>query len=261
MSNPTKKVLIIEDSRDLSDIVSRMLQQNYDTLALYRLENGLKECKTYKPDIILLDIILPGEIDGFSFLRMIKHNIDLCHIPVILMSSMAEEETILEGLNYGANDYLIKPFNMSQLLLKIKNLLEISELSQKRGMLNTIPQFSFDDAKNYVLLEQMNTFFEEIINGDKQTSMESLAEELSISQSKLQRLSKSHYGMPPIPYILKRKMEKAKIILSADKSVAVKEVAYSLGFASMAYFSKCYKTYNGISPTTIRKLQGKKSEN
>ncbi len=251
-----KKVLIIEDSRDLSDLLSRMLQQDYDTLALFRLDNGLKECKTYQPDIILLDIILPGEIDGFSFLRMIKHNMDLCHIPVIMMSSMAEEEMILDGLKYGANDYLIKPYNMNQLKLKIKNLLDISENATKKILLDTaVPNFHHEDSKNYALSERLHRMMEEIINNERKLSMELLAEELGISQSKLQRLSKVRYGVPPIPYIMKMKMAKAKMLLLANRELAIKEVAYTMGFASLAYFTKCYRKYNGETPTTLKKVE------
>ncbi len=247
------RVLIIEDSKSFSTVIVRLLKEEFETKVLHELENGLEECKDFMPDIILLDIMFPGDTDGLSFLRMLKNKLELSHIPIILISALTNESTIRNGLELGANDYLVKPFDLVQLVLKVKNLLELTGKTKRKTLLDTVVQFENNfKTKSIPTIERIDMLLEQMINGETKISIELLAKEIPTSQSTLTRLIKAKYGLTTNNYIMKRKMEKATILLNSERGLPIKEIANILDFESVAYFTKCYKRYTGSLPKTIK---------
>ncbi len=121
--NGRQKILIVEDDATTANIISYVLtQHNYSVSAWLNAEDGLKMTLKEKPDLIILDIMLPG-MDGFQLLSILKENEETAHIPVVLISSLAGEHDILKGLEIGAEDYILKPFSPRVLYLKVKKLL------------------------------------------------------------------------------------------------------------------------------------------
>jgi len=120
-----QKILIIEDDRFLRELISRKLvQENYDVVETADGEEGLEKVKELKPDLILLDLILPG-IDGFAVLEKIKDDPTVVFIPVIILSNLGQREDIERGLKLGAVDYLIKAhFTPNEIIDKVKNNLK-----------------------------------------------------------------------------------------------------------------------------------------
>lgn len=243
------KVLIIEDSDVFINILIRLLQNLYQTEGLAEASEALDFCHTFQPDIILLDIMLPGDLDGFGFLRAIKKVESLAHIPVILISALAAEEMILEGLKLGANDYLVKPFGLQQLLLKINNLITLSEKTRQNALIEKHIPFQLEGTSSEATLLKLDSLIEESIVQLKDLSITAIAEKLHISQSSLTRLVKDTYDTTPNNYIMKRKLEKANILLHSKKGLSVKEVSAMLGFGSVSYFGKCYKKFYGCYPS------------
>lgn len=248
-----QRILVIEDTESLQRLILRLLEDDYQTQALSEAKDALDVCKSFKPDLILLDIMLKGDIDGLSFLRSIKANNDLNHVPVILMSALAATDIVTDGLTIGANDYLIKPFDLKQLLLKIKNLLLIANRNVKKAILDKNIPFAIAPSHENSTIEKLNHILEEMITNDKHLSLVEVAKELNISQSTLTRLIKKKFGVTPNNYVMHRKLEKAKILIYSDKGIPIKEIAISLGFNSLAYFSNCYKKYFGHYPTATQK--------
>jgi len=251
--NVKQKILVIEDTESLQRLILRLLEDDYQTFALTEAIDALEACKTFKPDLILLDIMLKGDIDGLSFLRSLKANSDLNHIPVILMSALAATDIVTDGLTIGANDYLIKPFDLKQLLLKIKNLLVIANRNVKKAILEKNIPFKITPSHVDSTIEKLNQILEEMISNDNHLSLVDVSKELNISQSTLTRLIKKKFGVTPNNYVMHRKLEKAKILIYSDKGIPIKEIAVSLGFNSLAYFSNCYKKYFGYYPTATQK--------
>jgi DNA-binding response OmpR family regulator len=118
------KILIVEDDRFLRELIARKLRnEGYDVIEAVDGEEGLKRIKEEKPDLILLDLILPG-IDGFEVLAKAKEDPDTAQIPVIILSNLGQREEIERGLRLGAIDYLIKAhFTPGEIIEKIKNIL------------------------------------------------------------------------------------------------------------------------------------------
>lgn len=120
-----KKILIIEDDKFLRELITqKLLKENYDTSEAVDGEEGLKKIKEERPDLILLDLILPG-IDGFEVLAKMKEDSALNKIPVIILSNLGQKEDVEKGLKLGATDYLIKAhFTPVEIVEKIRTILK-----------------------------------------------------------------------------------------------------------------------------------------
>lgn len=120
-----KIILIVEDDKFLRDLIAQKLtKEGYDALTAIDGEEGIKKIKEGKPDLILLDLILPG-IDGFEVLSRMKGDENLAKIPVIILSNLGQREEIERGLKLGVNDYMIKAhFTPREIIDKIKTILE-----------------------------------------------------------------------------------------------------------------------------------------
>ena len=120
-----KKILIIEDDKFLRELITqKLIKEGYDIIEAVDGEKGIKSVKKEKPDLILLDLILPG-IDGFEVLAKIKENPVLSQIPVIILSNLGQKDDIERGLKIGAVDYLIKAhFTPGEIIEKVKAVLK-----------------------------------------------------------------------------------------------------------------------------------------
>lgn len=118
-----KKVLIVEDTEDHLQIIKLILEQyNYLILTATNGKEGLLSAQNQLPDLILLDVMLP-ELNGYEVCKIIKHDQTTKHIPVIMLSVRSSQEDIDAGLNAGADEYMTKPFNLDELLSKVKKYL------------------------------------------------------------------------------------------------------------------------------------------
>jgi len=124
------RVLLADDNTDMREYVSRLLGEHMQVTAVTNGKEALACALTEPPDLILSDIMMPV-LDGFGLLRAVRENPDLCHIPVILLSARAGEESRVEGVSAGADDYLVKPFSAEELLARVSTHLKLAELRQQ----------------------------------------------------------------------------------------------------------------------------------
>jgi len=120
-----KKILIVEDDKFLRELIVRKLtNESYDVVQAVDGEQGLQKTKEEKPDLILLDLILPG-IDGFEVLAQKKEDPFIASIPVIVLSNLGQKEDVDKGLSLGATDYLIKAhFTPGEIIEKVRNIIK-----------------------------------------------------------------------------------------------------------------------------------------
>lgn len=120
-----QKILIVEDDKFLRELIARKLtQENFEISEAVDGEEGLKKIKEAKPDLVLLDLILPG-IDGFEALAKMKDDPALASIPVIILSNLGQREDVEKGLKLGAVDYLVKAhFTPNEIIEKVKTALK-----------------------------------------------------------------------------------------------------------------------------------------
>ena len=256
-SNKTGKsrVLVFEDSEILTELIKRVLNNEYDILTSDSADNALELTHYFKPDVILLDINLNGNTTGLDFLQSIKRNAELNYIPVILISALSSSDIISDGLSYGANDYLVKPFDLKHLHFRIKNMLmlfkKIKQMSQHEILIPLKPNI---DNKQ-ILLDQLNKIVDTYIAKKEELNIVAIVKALNTSQSTLGRFIKKEFGVTTNNYLLYRKLEKAKLMIATNSSIPIKEVASVLGFSSVSYFSKCFKDRFGHSPKEKQRLE------
>ncbi|NNE34303.1 MAG: response regulator, partial [Rhodothermales bacterium] len=131
---PSQTLLVVDDSRDIRDYVVSCLQSYYNIVTAKDGLDGLGKLKDVQPDLIISDVMMP-RMDGYAFCRAVKKDPDFKHIPVILLTSKASLEAKLEGLEAGSDDYLAKPFNATELRVRIRNLLRLRhQASELKGL-------------------------------------------------------------------------------------------------------------------------------
>lgn len=243
-----KKVLIVEDTKMLRMSLEVILQENYEVEGASEGNEALEILRNFTPDIILLDLMLPYPLDGFSLLRLFKSNPTTNMVPVIIISGMSAEDKVIQGLELGANDFLVKPIKSKELLLKIRNLtgiVQVNEENAKQRRLLSTRGSSNDSAKDF-----FDDSFEAIVeklNEDDSNTIPSIARKMSVSVSTLERMIKAKYQMTPKQYITEIKLMKAEVLLRQGNT-SVKQVSFQSGFNSVAYFCHCFKKKYGKPP-------------
>ena len=192
------------------------------------------------------------KMDGNELTRRVKNNENTCHIPVILLSAKLEQESKLEGLSIGADAYLTKPFDTKELIIRIKSLLNI-----RRKLQEKYSKGDFEtevDEKSLSPLDKkfMNTLIhiiEEHIS-EEEFRTDVLSNGLGMSRMHMHRKLKALTGKSSSQYIRFVKLRKAKEMIK-NKQGNISEIAYSLGFSSPAYFTRCFKEEFGFPPSGI----------
>lgn len=248
-------ILIVEDNKELIQILDDLFSPFYKVLKAYNGKEGLSMTFEYKPDIIVSDIMMP-EMTGTELCIQIKNNIDLCHIPVVLLTALNSTEQNLEGFNRGADDYISKPFNSDLLLARVNNLVRNRLLIQSQ--INKKPLSDIDLASinplDQDLLRKTSKVIEEHID-DPEFDVPELCKEIGIGRSLLYSKFKSLTGMTPNNFILNQRLKHAASLLQKYPTMPVAEISDRCGFSSPVYFSRCFKGQYGVTPQVYKKQQ------
>ena len=242
-------VLIVDDNPSLRQFMSQVLSANYQILEAENGEQGIAWALKYLPDIIISDVSMPG-ISGLELTDKLKSQPETSSIPILLLSAQTTKRDIVAGFSSGANDYLIKPFDTSELVMRINALLN----NYKDKPTNTpelIDSLSQQSKSSDSFNSKLNSHIIENIS-NVEFGLETLAELLFMSKETLRRKCNASMQMSPTSYIRKVRIEQGKLLLE-NQLLNVSEVAYAVGFESLAYFSKSFKKYYGISPSGIVK--------
>lgn len=258
IENPQKTgekpvVMIVEDNKELARFISDNLNVSYQVL---NAENGKKALEVIQhtmPEIIVSDVAM-DEMDGFEFCRALKTDVTINHIPVILLTAKADIESRLQGLSFGANDYIAKPFSILELKLRIENLLKLQKKQQQYFQHQFSAGIVKEDNDKNVTIDNLNQEFlnkiYKIIDenlDDSNFGVEELASAFSMSRTSLHRKAKAMFNIPAGEIIKIYRLKKAAELLK--KNYNISEVAYMTGFNTPSYFTKCFKEYFGKTPT------------
>src|SRR5690606_34733637 len=132
-------LLLVEDNRELRDYLKESLGQHYNILTANNGQQGLKKAKEKATDIITSDVMMP-ELDGLELCRIIKTPQELCHIPVILLTAKDAQIHSIEGLEQCADDYIAKPFNLTELIVRIQNIMDNRMLIRRKFLESGLSQ-------------------------------------------------------------------------------------------------------------------------
>ena len=250
-SSSKYRVLIVDDDLEMARYVSTELGRYYHFGICPNGKEGLKELLTNEYDVVVSDVMMP-EMDGFTMLRMVKTNINISHIPVIMLTSKADVANRLEGLERGADAFLAKPFDMEELHMVIENLVQsrlrlkgkYSGAQQAQAEKVEQPEVRGNDE---VLMERIMKAINKNI-ADSDFNVERLTQEVGISRVQLHRKMKELTGISTSEFIRNIRLEQAARLLKEQK-INVTQVAYTVGFSNLAHFSTIFRKHFGVAPS------------
>ena len=245
-----KRVLLVDDDEEIGQYIKQELHKHYKFGICHNGKEALKELLTNDYDIVVSDVMMP-EMDGFTLLRMIKTNLNLSHLPVIMLTSKSDVANRLEGLENGADAFLAKPFDMDELHLTIENLIKgrrhlkgkFSGAQQQADKLQQ-PEVKGNDE---LLMERIMKAINKNLD-DSDFNVETLCSEVGISRAQLHRKMKEMTGLSTSEFIRNIRLEQAARLLKEQK-INVTQVAYTVGFSNLAHFSTIFRKHFGVSPS------------
>jgi signal transduction histidine kinase/ligand-binding sensor domain-containing protein/DNA-binding response OmpR family regulator len=244
-------VLLVEDNDELRSFTKAQLGEFYRVETANDGEEGLQKAASLMPDLIVSDIMMP-KMDGIQMLDKIKNSVNTSHIPVVLLSAKYSIESQIEGLQYGADYYITKPFNSEFLVASINNLLRQRKnlfelLVSKKQKVELSPEALVITSKDELFLKEVIKIVESKM-ADVEFNIEAVAEEMAMSRTTFYKKFKSLAGLAPVEFVREMRLQRAKQLLDAGGN-NVSEVAYTVGFSSPKYFSTCFKDKYQVSPS------------
>ncbi|UCF64435.1 MAG: response regulator, partial [bacterium] len=241
-------LLIIEDNPDVTRYISSFLEKEYRIITAENGKAGLKKTLDKSPDLIISDVMMP-EMDGFQFCRQLKSDQCTSHIPFILLTARADMESKLEGLEFGADDYVTKPFDAKELSVRSKNLLEQRRRLQEHfeRKVEFQPSEITVNSMDEKFMQRAIALIERHMD-DTEFSAEQFSREIGMSRRHLNRKLHSLTNYPARDFIRTIRLKRAAQLLQKN-SDPVTQIAYQVGFSNPSYFTECFKSQFGMSPT------------
>ncbi len=254
------KILIVEDNESLREMLVKIFEVFYTVDTAANGQEGWEKVQAGQPNIILSDIVMP-EMSGTELCKLVKNNIDTCHIPVVLLTARTAIEHNLEGLRLGADDYITKPFNINILLSRCNNLVNNRLMLQEKFSKHpqTVPQILATNPLDKELVDQAMQVIEKHID-DVEFNVDILARETGIARTKLFTKLKAITGQTPYDFILTVRLKRAAIMLKENPEFNISEISDRLGFSSPRQFSKCFKEKYHMIPQAYRKGDNKEEQ-
>ena len=247
--------LVIEDNEDIARYIGNIIKDSYSVVYARNGHEGILKAEEYVPDVIITDIMMP-EYDGLEMIRDIRNSELLNHIPVIIVTAKSDDAHKLQGLDSGADAYLIKPFSPDELKLRICKLVGYRDMLRQKysriligGREITKEPDAPEQERNFLV--KLNGIISSNISLSNLNS-EMLAEKMFLSKSQLNRKVKSLTGMNTATYINQSRLTQARIFLR-DPEKPIGDIVLMCGFESSSYFTKMFKEKFGMTPSQYRK--------
>jgi signal transduction histidine kinase/ligand-binding sensor domain-containing protein/DNA-binding response OmpR family regulator len=251
-------LLVVEDNADLQAFLKTQLNTLYRVETADNGEEGLAKAIELQPDLVLSDIMMP-KMNGIEMLDKLKNTVATSHIPVILLTAKSAIESQIEGLDYGADYYITKPFRHDFLVAAIRNL-----INQRKKILNSLlegkktiqlePSEVTITSRDEAFLQQIVAIVEEKM-ADVDFNIDTVAETVAMGRTTFYRKFKGLTGLAPVEFVREMRLKRAKQLLDAD-SGNISEIAYSVGFNNAKYFSTCFKGRFGVTPSEYVRGKG-----
>ena len=252
-------VLIVEDNDELRKLLHNILSRQYNVLEAANGQDGLNSVIQHVPDLVISDVMMPV-MDGLDMVGHIKKNMDICHIPIVLLSAKSALDDRIKGLEYGIDDYITKPFSATYLKTRIDSLLKQRKLLQERYLaaftdkqglpLNISPSEPQITPFDEIFLKQAVQFVEDNIDKTEMT-IDDFANALKVSRTAFYRKLKTIVGLSPVDFIREIRVKRsAQLIDSGEYTFS--QIAYMCGFNDPKYFTKCFKKKMGVTPSEYK---------
>ncbi|MCZ2488145.1 two-component regulator propeller domain-containing protein [Aquirufa antheringensis] len=242
-------LLIVEDHAEMRAFIREIFEGTFQVIEADRGETGLEMALTYLPDVVITDWMMPG-MSGVNLCKQIRKNAKTSHIPVVILTSKSSQESQIEGMQSGADDFISKPFHADILELRVAKLLEAKERLRKSWQDSVLNQdlqqaFVFEDEflskATQVVIEHLE---------EAEFDVEHLEQAMDMSKMQLYRKLKMLTSLAGNEFIRSIRLQQARLLLEKG-SLNVSEVAYQVGFNDPAYFTRAFKKQYGHSPKTF----------
>lgn len=248
----TPHILVIEDNEELRHFLVESLQETYQVRAAANGREGIKLALEYLPDVVITDVMMPLA-DGYEVIQTLKNDERTSHIPVIVLSAKSSFDSKLKGLSFGADEYMSKPFSLTELRIRVKNTIAARQklLLKIAASAPITPEMT--DSVAPILIEKEQLFLQKIKKiilanlAEESFEIEGLAQKANLSRSQLYRKIQALTQQTPSQFIHQVRLERAHELLK-EGNLNVTQVAYEVGYSSQSYFSKMYQEYFGYSP-------------
>ena len=247
-------LLIVEDNSELRDYLKNEINDEYKVITANNGKKGLEIAKELLPDIIITDVIMP-EMDGFVFCKKIKTDIRTSHIPLLMLTAKTQIDDRMQGIELGADAYMIKPFDMRLLKLRLSQLITSRQL-----IFNKYFSLISDVSEDVNTTSLDKVFIEKVLNhinsniANPNLNVELLATQLNLSRSQFYRKIKALTNQTANEFLRNIRLQKAKQIIE-NGNTNIGEVCYKVGFSSPSYFTKCFKSHFKMLPTEVKTIE------
>ena len=260
-----RKLLLVEDNDELRFFLKDIFRKDYDVFEAANGKDGFEKAVEIQPDLIISDVMMP-EKNGIEMTRDIRESMETSHIPIILLTAKSTIESKLEGLEYGADDYITKPFSTSYLKARVANLLLIrqklsrlyysgpSEIAAAAEQ----EEASVEEEKPQMTLKDRN-FMEKLVGlieanlDNGALVVDDLVKEFPMSRSTFGNKVKALTGMATVKFILEVRLRRAGELIRTGEYTCAQ--VYMVGFNDPHYFSKSFKQKFGITPTDYQQMK------
>ena len=283
-SSSKELMLLVEDNQELRSFLRSIFASTYRVVEASEGMEGWSKALKYLPDIIISDVMMP-EKDGIEMTRELRADMTTSHIPIILLTAKTTIESKLEGLEYGADDYITKPFSATYLQARVENLLmqrkklqnfyrdslthvTVSETPVAQGETlaghasaepvssaaeePAMPEMSPNDRK---FMDKLVDLMEQNMDNGELV-VDDLVRELAVSRSVFFKKLKTLTGLAPIEFIKEMRIKRAAQLIETGE-FNMTQISYMVGINDPRYFSKCFKAHVGMTPTEYREKVGR----
>jgi signal transduction histidine kinase/DNA-binding response OmpR family regulator len=245
------RILLIEDNTDVATYVRSVLESEFNLVVEQEGNQGIEVAIKDVPDLIISDLMLPG-VSGYEICKLLKANEITSHIPIILLTAKVDQKSKIEGFESGADAYISKPFDKSELIARIRQLIDsrrqLQLAFQRSGerITSTLPEDRHEDVfltkARQVILARLD---------DATISVTTLCRALGMSRTQLHNKIKALTGRSTTYYVRAIRLAEAQQLLG-DQDLTIAEIAYQTGFTDPAYFTRVYREEFGESPSDFR---------
>lgn len=240
-------ILVIEDKEEVRKFICEELRLYYDVVEAKDGKEGIFTAFKKIPDLVISDVMMP-EKDGIEVCNILKNDEKTSHIPIILLTAKSEETDKIKGLEVGADDYILKPFSIQQLLIRIQKLIELRKnlrirYSEKISITPNEIAVSSTDEK--FLQKIQGIVDKDLADGD--FSVQDFCKKLGMSRMQLHRKLTALTGLSTTAFIRDQRLRLALQRLNKSGE-SISEIAYAVGFSSPSYFIKCFKETYQMTP-------------
>ncbi len=243
-------ILIAEDNQELRTFLKTVLGHQYDVLEAENGREALESAKANIPDLIITDVMMP-EMTGLELAKAIKEDINISHIPLVLLTAKTDMESKLEALQYGADDYITKPFSSAYLEARIENLLKLRKQLQElyRSSLTSgviSPSKPNVVSQDDIFIQRIMKYIEDNIDNSEMT-IEEIVSSVGLSRSAFFKKLKSLTGLAPVEFLKEVRVQRAAQLIETGE-FNISQITYMVGMSDPRYFSRCFKQKFGMSP-------------